>query len=157
MYNYYITNYKVNSLEIITKLKEERNLKLRKQFLEDKFAKKRYEIPNSNNSKSKLEINLKSLNVPDDYKKYINYEELKDNININLLLANCFSSNNSDLFKLGLYYARNILAKVELNTKVLEIIKELLDNGIVNNLIQFIEYSNDNVFIVSKYINMVII
>jgi len=157
MYNYYITNYKVNSLEIITKLKEERNLKLRKQFLEDKFAKKRYEIPNSNNSKSKLEINLKSLNVPDDYKKYINYEELKDNININLLLANCFSSNNSDLFKLGLYYARNILAKVELNTKELEIIKELLDNGIVNNLIQFIEYSNDNVFIVSKYINMVII
>ena len=92
MYNYYITNYKVNSLEIITKLKEERNLKLRKQFLEDKFAKKRYESPNSNNSKSKLEI-----------------------------------------------------------------IKELLDNGIVNNLIQFIEYSNDNVFIVRKYINMVII
>ena len=70
------------------------------------------------------------------------------NINISNLLNTCFSSGNSEICKLGLYYVRNLLARKDLNESDLLYISNLIDKDLISNLIHFIEFSNDNVFIV---------
>ena len=125
-------------------------MNLRKQFLDDNFAKKRYSGFGVIKSKvnSKLEINLNELNLPSEFSQYKNNDA--KNINISSLLNSCFSSGNSDLCKLGLYYARNLLARKDLSDTDLIFISDLIDKDLISNLIHFIEFSNDNIFIVNN-------